>query len=189
MLIENFRALSTIQFSSYNYYFGNYKCISLLLLPPLEHTTIKFTFLKYNFQQVVVMLVNQSCPTLCDPMDCSRLGSVHGILQARILEWVVILFSRGSSWSRDRTQVSGTIGRFFTVRATREAQLSTNSSSNQILWMPPPRLKIKLKLIILEFSMLHHFLSAYLWILPWRKLLGQTMLFPDTLCIFTSFLF
>jgi len=47
--------------------------------------------------------------------------------------------------------------------------------------------KIKLKLIILEFSMLHHFLSAFLQILPWRKLLCQTMLFPDTLCIFTSF--
>ena len=77
MLIKNFRALSTIQFSSYNYYFGNYKCISLLLLPPLEHTTIKFTFLKYNFQQVVVMLVDQSCPTLCDPMDCSPLQLIR----------------------------------------------------------------------------------------------------------------
>jgi len=43
-------------------------------------------------------LVTQSCLTLCDPMDCSLPGSsVHGILKARILEWVVILFSRGSS--------------------------------------------------------------------------------------------
>ena len=42
--------------------------------------------------------VAQSCPTLCDPMDCSLSGSsVHGILQARILEWVAISFSRGSS--------------------------------------------------------------------------------------------
>ena len=42
--------------------------------------------------------VAQSCPTLCDPRDCSPLGSsVHGILQARILEWVAISFSRGSS--------------------------------------------------------------------------------------------
>ena len=47
------------------------------------------------------------CPTLCDPMDCSPLGSsIHGILQARILEWIAISFSRGSSWPRDRTQVS-----------------------------------------------------------------------------------
>ena len=45
----------------------------------------------------VKMLVAQSCPTLCDPMDCSPPGSsVHGILQARILEWVAITFSRGS---------------------------------------------------------------------------------------------
>ena len=42
------------------------------------------------------VLVSQSCPTLCDPMDCSLPGlSVHGILQATLLEWVVILFSRG----------------------------------------------------------------------------------------------
>ena len=49
----------------------------------------------------------QSCPTLCHPMDCSPPGPlVHGILQARILEWVAISFSRGSSPPRDRTQVS-----------------------------------------------------------------------------------
>ena len=47
----------------------------------------------------------QSCPTLEDPMDCSPPGSsVHGILQARILEWVAMLSSRGSSWPRDWTQ-------------------------------------------------------------------------------------
>ena len=49
----------------------------------------------------------QSCPTLCNPMDCSPLGSsVHGILQARILEWVAISSSRGSSRPRDGTRVS-----------------------------------------------------------------------------------
>ena len=48
--------------------------------------------------------VAQSCPTLCDPMNCRPPGSsVHGILQARILEWVAISFSRGSSQPRDRT--------------------------------------------------------------------------------------
>ena len=48
-----------------------------------------------------------SCPTLCDPMDCSPLGSsVHGILQARILEWVAIPCSRASSYPRYGTQVS-----------------------------------------------------------------------------------
>ena len=50
------------------------------------------------------------CLTLCDPMDYT----VHGILQVRILEWVAFLFSRASSQSRDRTQVSCTAGGFFT---------------------------------------------------------------------------
>ena len=46
--------------------------------------------------------VIQLCPTLCDPVDCSLPGSsVHGILQARVLEWVATSFSRGSSQSRD----------------------------------------------------------------------------------------
>ena len=49
----------------------------------------------------------QSCPTLCDPMDCSLPGSsVQGILQARILEWVAIASSRGSSQPKDRTSIS-----------------------------------------------------------------------------------
>ena len=48
-----------------------------------------------------------SCLTLCDPMDCNPPGSsVHGILQARILEWVAMASSRGSSWPRDQTHVS-----------------------------------------------------------------------------------
>ena len=66
--------------------------------------------------------VAQSCPTLWDPVDCSLPGSsVHGILQARILEWVAISFSRGSSQPRDRTQVSHVEGRRFNLWATREA--------------------------------------------------------------------
>ena len=53
--------------------------------------------------------VAQLCPTLCDSVDCSLPGSsVHGIFQARILEWVAISFSRGSSRPKDRTQVSCT---------------------------------------------------------------------------------
>ena len=60
------------------------------------------------------VLVAQSC-LFCNPIDCSPPGSsVDGILQVRILEWVVIPFSRGSSPSRDQTQVSCTVGRFFT---------------------------------------------------------------------------
>ena len=66
--------------------------------------------------------VTQLCPTLCDPMNCSLPStSVYGIIQARILEWVAIPFSRGSSQARDRTQVSHIAGRFLTIWATREA--------------------------------------------------------------------
>ena len=66
--------------------------------------------------------VAQLCPTLRDPMDCSLPGSsVHGIFQARVLEWIAISFSRGSSRPRDWTQVSCIIGRRFTLWATREA--------------------------------------------------------------------
>jgi len=58
----------------------------------------------------VILKVAQSCPTLCNPMDYT----VHGILQARILEWVAFPFSRGSSQPRDQTQVSHIGGGFFT---------------------------------------------------------------------------
>ena len=72
--------------------------------------------------------INHLCPTLCDPLDCRLPGSsVHGILQARVLEWVAISYSRGSSWPMDGSQVSYIAGRFFTFWATGEAQL-------QILW-------------------------------------------------------
>ena len=58
----------------------------------------------------------QSCPTLSDPRGCSPPGSsVPGILRARPLQWVAVLFSRGSSQPRDRTQVSRMAGRFFTI--------------------------------------------------------------------------
>ena len=69
----------------------------------------------------VKVLVAQSCPTLCDSVDCSPSVSVLGILQAKIQEWVDIPFSRGSSRPRDWTQVSCTAGRFFTIWGTREA--------------------------------------------------------------------
>ena len=66
--------------------------------------------------------VTQTCPTLCDSVDCSPPGfSIHGVFQARMLEWVAISFSRGSSLPRDRTQVSCIEGRCFTLRATWEA--------------------------------------------------------------------
>ena len=69
----------------------------------------------------VKVLAAQLCLTLCDPMDCSLPGSsVHGILQARILEWVAIYFPRESSPFRDWTQVSCTAGRFCTFCLPRK---------------------------------------------------------------------
>ena len=66
--------------------------------------------------------VAQSCPTLCDRMNYI----VHGILQARILEWVAYPFSSGSSWPRNQTGVSRIAGRFFTNWAMREDPVISN---------------------------------------------------------------
>ena len=64
----------------------------------------------------VKVLVDQSCLTLCDPMDCTPPGSsVHGILQARMLEWVAMPSPRGSCQPRDQSRVSLAAGRFFTI--------------------------------------------------------------------------
>ena len=76
-----------------------------------------------SIRMKVKVLVTQSCLTFCDSMHCSPpASSVHGILPARMLEWVAIPFSRGSSWPSDRTQVSCTADIFFTVWATRVKQ-------------------------------------------------------------------
>ena len=71
------------------------------------------------------MEVTQLCPTLCDPMDCSPPdSSVHGVLQARILQWLAIPLSRGSAQPNDQSWVSHTAGKFFTVRATKNVFLA-----------------------------------------------------------------
>ena len=69
-------------------------------------------------ERMCVVKVAQSCPTLCDPMDYT----VHGILHARILEWVAFPFSRGSSQPRYQTQVFHIARGFFISWATREVQ-------------------------------------------------------------------
>ena len=66
-----------------------------------------------------VLLVTQPCPTLCSPWT-EEPG--HGILQARILEWVAISFSKGSSGPRDRTRIPCTAGNLLAVWATMEAR-------------------------------------------------------------------
>ena len=88
-----------------------------------------------SMQQVKWNEVDQSCLTLCDPMVCSLPGSsIHGIFQARVLEWVATAFSRGSSWPRDQIRVSCIAGRRFTVWATR---VGTKSDEAMILNFHP----------------------------------------------------
>ena len=95
-------------------------CIELFYLVSVPCNAGNY-FDTHLYIRKVKVLVIQSCPTLCDPMDCSLPGSsVHGFLQARILEWVAIPFSRESSQSRNQTQVSCTAGRFFTNWVKRE---------------------------------------------------------------------
>ena len=79
---------------------------------------------------MIKVKVVQSCPALCDPTDYT----VHGILHARILEWVAFPFSRGSSQCRDRTRVSPIADRFFMNWDVREAQWSKVPSLCQ--WTP-----------------------------------------------------
>ena len=81
------------------------------------------------------MLVAQSCPTLWDHRDCSLPGSsVHGILQARILDWAVIPFSQFSSQLRRWTQVSCIAGRFFIMWTSRKLIITQSPSSRK--WTP-----------------------------------------------------
>ena len=81
-----------------------------------------FCFVLFLLCQFQCVSIAQACPTLCNPMDCSPpCSSAHRILQARILEWVAISFSRGSFQHRDHTRVSCITGRFFMVWDTREA--------------------------------------------------------------------
>ena len=77
------------------------------------------------------MKVAQSRPALCNPMDYT----VHGILQAGILEWVAFPPSRGSSQPRDQTHVSHIAGRFFTSWATREAQKRGTQKRDLLYWV------------------------------------------------------
>ena len=87
------------------------------LLSDLKFFPLPITFIEPHC--VHACAVTQSCPTLCNPMDCRPQGSsIHGIFLARTLEWVAISSSRGSSWLRDRTRVSCVsciAGRLFTT--------------------------------------------------------------------------
>ena len=96
--------------------------------------------------------------TLCNSMDCSLPGSsLHGIVQARVLEWAAISFSRGSSQPRDRTQVSLIPGRRFNIWATREAI----TEYNLLFYIKP---HIQLELLIAYFVKLMFERNKFQWI-------------------------
>ena len=140
--------------------------------------------------------VAQSCPTLCNPMDCSPPGfSVHGILQARILQWVAISFSRGSSRPRDRTQVSHIAGRRFNLWASREApylicEVINNCSTflMECLWGLKESVYVKnpCRVLVLVFSMEQIFLQFFLTSLHSSPDLRVLLSVTEAQCSFPS---
>ena len=117
-------------------------------------------FYLYIFCVCIHAKLIQSCLTLCEPMGYSPpSSSVHGILLARILEWVIISFSRGPSWLRDRTRVSCIVGKLFTVWTTRWAYVNLtyppklyiswgqeqNMNHLWVIWKPKPCLLHKIQ--------------------------------------------
>ena len=96
----------------------------LFVLKDIIHVSLLWNYSPWIWIQakteLIIILVTQSCLTLCNSMDCSLPGfSIHGIFRARILEWVAISFSREFSRPRDQTLVSRISGRVFTVSARR----------------------------------------------------------------------
>ena len=90
------------------------------LVPNRLWTGTRYQSVAWGLEKSKV-LAAQLCSTLCDCIDCRPPGSaVHGVLQTRILEWVVIPFSRESSQPRDGTCISCITGKFFTIWATRK---------------------------------------------------------------------
>ena len=97
-----------------------------------------FNEVEWKLSTLWVSEVAQSCPILCDLMDCSLPGSsVSGIFQARVLEWVAISFSRGTSWPRDWTQASHIVGRHFTTEPPGKSPVTlrpTKCTSWSLSW-------------------------------------------------------
>ena len=108
------------------------------------------------------VLVTYSCLSLCDSMDYSPLGSsVHGLFQARILEWIDIPFSRVSSWPKDRTCISCIAGRIFTIWAAREALTEGRTGANDAIWPPIKFFLVKVQVIRLQCWVLNLQKSRY----------------------------
>ena len=159
-----------------------------------------FTFFKTNFsfsvnflqeyRYIYYILVIQLCPTLRDPMDYSLPGSsAHGTLQARILEWVTIPFSRGSSWSRDWTQVSCTGRQILYHWATWDLNLGRTiktqfschpRSANYSLWTKYSPMHMCVNKALLEYS--HDYplmeLSVAVLMLQWQNYIQWSSPYP-----------
>ena len=105
----------------------------LCCLPNTDcNSIIYFIFNTYSESEVARLY-----PALCDPMDCSPPGSsIHAIFQARVLKWIAVCFSRGSSWPRDPTPVSCIPGRRFTIWATREALILIRTPQGRVFSFP-----------------------------------------------------
>ena len=100
---------------------------------PLEKGKATHSSILYSPAAATAAKSLQSCPTLCDPIDGSPPGSpIPGILQARILEWVAIPFSRGSSRPRDQSQVYHIAGRFFIILSRRGSPKNTEVGSHSL---------------------------------------------------------
>ena len=126
---------------------------------------------------LVVSVSRQLYLTIFDPMDRSPPGSsVRGIFQAGILEWVAISFSRGTSWLRDRTRVSYTAGRLFTIWATREARPSEGELKTILAHSS--------QLLILLLRQLNASASSHLSLSPFLWGLSLSLL----CCLFSSYL-
>ena len=141
------------------------------------------------------MLVFQLCPTLCNLMDCSPPGfSEHGILQARIMEWVAILFSRVSSQPRDWTQVSSIVGKFFPFWATKEAHISiaislsihpfTDTCFHILATVNNAAVKLTVQIYFSEILLCFNMSRHIFWI-TWNFFWEILYYFPLWLCHFT----
>ena len=108
----------------------------------LEISSGKLEIPRKHFMKKKDSEATQSCPTLCNPMDCSLPAfSVHGIFQAKVLECVVISFSRGAFRPRDQTWVSHIAGKCFTIWATREDISCKDGHNKGQKWQEPNRSK------------------------------------------------
>ena len=126
--------------------------------------------------------VAQSCPTLCDPMDCT----VHGILQTRILDWVAFSFSRGSSWPRNQTrspalqadclptELSGKLLLYINISILRECFMQTSHThSSPRLWQYVAIFLWKTIWYILVLSCLLVLHEDLWWYWGWKKRISR----------------